>query len=137
MSDIIEEKGPSYRWWILAMAALVNIIIGLAWMCMPVLFAEISQKTGWSIQKLFASWGIIPLAVVFLNIPAGLVGDKFGIRWVVGIGIIIMSFGGALRALSDSYIAFMIWTFLFGCTVPFAGVLLPKALGMYFSSKEL
>lgn len=138
MSDIVEEKGPSYRWWILVMTSLVNIIvIGLAWMCMPVLFSEISQKTGWSIEKLFASWGIIPLAIVFLNIPAGLIGDKYGIRKVVGIGIIIMSIAGALRGLSDSYLEFMIWTFVFGCTFPFAAVLLPKALGVYFTSKEL
>ena len=138
MTNHLEENVSKYRWWILTMACLVNIIvIGLSWMCMPVLFTEISQKTGWSLAKLFASWGMIPLAIVFLNIPAGIIGDKFGTRWVAGIGIIIMGVVGALRGLSDTYAAFMIWMFLFGCTFPMAGVLLPKLLGMYFPSKEL
>jgi MFS family permease len=138
MTNHLEENASKYRWWILTMACLVNIIvIGLSWMCMPVLFIEISQKTGWSLAKLFASWGMIPLAIVFLNIPAGIIGDKFGTRWVAGIGIIVMGAVGALRGFSDTYTAFMIWMFLFGCTFPLAGVLLPKLLGMYFPSKEL
>jgi MFS family permease len=138
MGNIIEKKISSYRWWILIITSLVNIVVvNLAWMCMPVLFDEISQKTGWSIAKLFASWGLIPLAIAFLMIPAGLIGDRYGIRWVGGIGIIIMSIAGALRGFSDSYIAFMLWMFLFGCTFPFAVVLIPKALGMYFAPREL
>jgi MFS transporter, CP family, cyanate transporter len=138
MSEQVAEKASKYRWWILIMASLVNaVVIGLSWMCMPVLFNEISQKMGWSLSELFASWGMIPLAIVFLNIPAGLAGDKFGTRWVPGIGIIIMGISGALRGFSDVYPSFMIWMFLFGATFPFAGVLLPKILGMHFPSKEL
>jgi MFS family permease len=120
------------------MACLTNfLVIGLSWMSMPVLFLEISAKMGWAIPAILFSWGLIPLAVVFLSLPAGILGDKLGIRWVAGLGIIAAGLTGVFRGMADSLTSFQIAMFLFGCSFPFPYILMPKAVGLWFPVQEL
>jgi nitrate/nitrite transporter NarK len=132
------EQGSRYRWWILTMACIANfLVIGLSWMSMPVLFLEISNKMGWAIPAILFSWGLIPLAVVFVSLPVGILGDRFGIRWVAGLGIIATGLTGIGRGMADSLTSFQIAMFLFGCTFPFPYILLPKTVGVWFPAREL
>jgi len=132
------EQGSGFKWWIMFMVSAANFfVIGMSWMSMPVLFAEMMTKQGWPIAAVLFSWGLIPLAVVFLNLPAGIMGDKFGIRWVAGFGMIAAGLTGAARGMADSVTMFQVTMFLYGASFPFAFILMPKALGMYFPLQEL
>lgn len=132
------DQDSGYKWWIMFMVSAANFfVIGLSWMSIPVMFGEIMAKTGWAISALLFSWGLIPLAVVFLNLPAGIMGDKFGIKWIAGLGMIAAGIMGAARGMSDSVTMFQVTMFLYGCSFPFAFILMPKALGMYFPLQEL
>ncbi len=132
------EPASRYKWWILTICCLANFVI-IAWsaMCMPVLFHEISQKTGFTMAQLFASWGIAFLPIVFLTIPAGLLGDRFGIRWIFGFGMCLAGIFGALRGFSPTYPMFILSILLYGASFPFAWAVLPKAIGLYFPPQQL
>ena len=132
------EQGSTYKWWILTMVCLANFfVIGLSWMSIPVMFVEMITKNGWPLPALLFAWGLIPLAVVFLNLPAGIMGDKFGIQWVAGLGMIAAGITGAARGMSTSVDMFQVSMFLYGASFPFAFILMPKALGMYFPLQDL
>ncbi len=132
------EQDSGSKWWVMFMVAAANFfVIGMSWMSMPVMFAEIMTKEGWPIAAILFSWGLIPLANVFLILPAGIMGDKFGIRWIAGLGMIAAGITGAARGMSDSVGLFQVMMFLYGASFPFAFILMPKALGMYFPLQEL
>jgi MFS family permease len=80
---------------------------------------------------------LIPLAVVFLGLPAGILGDRLGIRWVAGLGIVAAGLTGVFRGMAGSLTSFQIAMFLFGCSFPFPYILLPKAVGLWFPAQEL
>ena len=132
------EQDTSLKWMVLILAGAVNFfVVGLSWMVMPVLFGEIMAKSGWTLPAILLAWGLIPLAGVFLNLPAGIMGDKYGIRWVPAIGMICAGIFGALRGASDSIFMFQACMFLYGASFPFAFILIPKALATYFPMQEL
>ena len=102
------EDKSSYRWVALAVGALVQAVVaGAAWTIMPVLFYEISQPAplglGLSLVELGAIWGMFPLAVAFFCIPMGMAADRYGVRLIVGIGVLVAAAGGALRGTSSGF----------------------------------
>ncbi len=140
---VIEEPGvPRYRWWALFVGALVQAIVtGGAWTIMPVLFYEIAQPEpvglGLSIIQLGAIWGMLPLASAFFSIPMGMGADRYGVRWVVGLGIVLAAVAGTFRGMSGGFTSLLIWMFLFGIGYSTIGPNLPKLVGSWFPSKEL
>jgi ACS family D-galactonate transporter-like MFS transporter len=127
-----------YRWWVLTMASLVQFaVFGFSLMCMPALFYEISQKSGFHLNQLLFAWGMVSLAGLIANISAGMLGDRFGPRLVCGLGLIACTIFGASRALSSNFPTFMIVMFLFGCSIPLITANVPKILGMWFPPQQL
>ena len=136
------EVVSNYRWLALAVGALVQAVVaGAAWTIMPVLFYEISQPVpvglGLSIVELGAIWGMFPLAVAFFCIPMGMAADRYGVRLIVGIGVLVAAAGGALRGTATGFAPLLAWMFLFGVGYSTIGPNLPKMVGMWFRSKEL
>ena len=132
------EQASSMKWTVLVLVAAADFcVVGLSWMVMPVLFGEIMGKTGWTLQAIMLAWGLIPLAMVFITLPAGILGDKYGIRWIPGLGMVAAGITGAMRGMFDSVTMFQIAMLLYGCSFPFAFILMPKALATYFPPEEL
>jgi MFS family permease len=138
----VAEETVSYRWVALTVGALVQAIVaGAAWTIMPVLFYEISQPgptgLGLNLVELGTIWGIMPLAMAICCIPMGIAADRYGVRWIVGTGILLAAAAGALRGTSSGFTPLLIWMFLFGIGYSTIGPNLPKLVGMWFPSKEL
>jgi len=138
------DKGNTspYRWWMLFQISLLTFFIsGIAWGIMPVLFHEIAQPRdvglGLSLIQLGAVWGIMPLALALLSIPSGILGDRYSVRWIIGIGAILAALASAGRGMSDSFPALLSWMFLFGVGYAIFGPNIPKFVGTWFQSKEL
>lgn len=142
LSNEAVERAPGYRWWALTLAVLAQSLVqGAAWTVMPVLFLEISQPQpvglGLSLVELGAIWGIFSLAMAFFSIPMGIAGDRFGVRWVVGFGLILTAVGCALRATAGGFTSLLVWMFLFGVGNATLGPNVPKLIGTWFPPKQL
>ena len=138
MNSEATSRPASYRWWVLALTSSVNFfVLGLSWMCLPALFHEMAQTSDFFLDQLLFAWGMVPLAGFLTNIPAGMLGDRFGSRWISGLGLVGCAVFGALRALSTSFPSFMIVMFLFGTAISLASVNLPKVVGQWFPSEQL
>jgi len=137
-----ESAASSYRWWMLFLGSLVlGFVAGVAWNIMPVLFQEIAQPKdsglGLNLVQLGAVWGMMPLALALLALPAGIMADRYGVRWIIGFGVILTAIAGALRGTSGSFASLLVWMFLFGVGYAAIGTNIPKFVGTWFHSKEL
>jgi nitrate/nitrite transporter NarK len=138
----IQGRPAVYRWWALVLAALINFLVGgIAWTIMPGLFNEISQEPpvglGLSLLQLGTIWGIFPLAVAIFSIPMGMAADRYGVRLIIGSGLLLTAIAGALRGTSTGFATLLIWMFLFGIGFSAIGSNLPKFIGTWFPPREL
>ncbi|MFC1949594.1 nitrate/nitrite transporter [Chloroflexota bacterium] len=135
MSD---DNQSTHKWFILGLSAITGTLVGaIPFSCMPVLFKEISEDLGLSLVQIGAVWGIASLAGVFVSLIAGILGDRFGVKLILGISCLLIGITGALRGLSDSFLTLAITVFIFGLVRAILPVNITKTVGIWFRWKNL
>ncbi len=133
-----KSSGSNYRWYILTLSALTfALVFAIPMMSMPVLFKEISEDLNLSLFQIGTVWGIAPLGGMFVVLIGGFLGDRFGVKRVLGVACFLAGLAGALRGLSGSFTTLAATMFLFGLL---SSVLLPvltKTLGIWFPRRQL
>jgi len=128
----------SYRWYVLALAAATHTFVAaIPLSCMPVLFEEISQDLNLSLVQIGAVWGMVSLAGVFVALIGGLLGDRFGVRLVLGTACILAGVAGASRGLSGGFIGLATTVFAFGLVRAMIPVNVHKTVSMWFQGRNL
>jgi MFS family permease len=128
----------AYRWWILGAATLANFMIpGVAWnyviMVVPQVLADLRLDVAtWGIL-----WSAISLGVLVFSIPAGALADRFGVRSVVGAGILLAGFSLLLRAAAVGFASMFLAMLLFGFALGVLFAVMGKAIGSWFPLEEL
>lgn len=135
---MVKSNGSHYRWYVLGLAALTHTFaVAIPRMCMPVLFEEISIDLGLSLVQIGVIWGTTSLAGLVSVLTGGLLGDRFGVKKVVGIACFLAGGMGALRGLSIGFMSLAATTFLLG----FVSFVIPanatKTAGVWFSGRHL
>ena len=74
--------------------------------------------------------------VVFTAIPAGLVSDRVGIKKTIGLGLIVMAVGAALRGTATDFTSLLAYTFIFGFGFGWTYPNLPKLVSVYVSKDK-
>ncbi|MBW2411362.1 MAG: MFS transporter [Deltaproteobacteria bacterium] len=137
---IQENDGTSsgYKWVVFGvMFAIMGIVLGANWMVMPVLFTQMSETTGIALSAFQTIWALIPLAGILICLPAGLLADKYGVYWVIGISLILCTVCGAMRGMFASYFGIALATFLWGGSSYVFMVNYPKVIGQWFPTHQL
>ena len=133
-----KSSGSNYKWYILALAALTfTFCVAMPIMSMPVLFKEISEDLDLSLVQIGTVWGMIPLAGMFVVLIGGLLGDRFGVKRVLSVACFLVGLAGAVRGLSDSFIALAATMFLFGLLIAIIPVNVHKTCGIWFTRQQL
>ena len=89
-------------WIILASLALARIAVGYQFQTVATLGTELVQRFGLSYAQLGGMIGAYMLLGVFVALPLGLLGRRFGDRWVLGTGLALMTVGACVSAWGDS-----------------------------------
>jgi len=135
---VVNNYESRYRWYVLGLAALTyTCAMGMPRMCMPVLFKEISIDLDLNLVQVGTIWGAEPLASVMTILAGGLLGDRFGVRRVLGIACLLAGGAGALRGISTGFTSLAATTFLFGLMLAFIPVNVVKTTGIWFSGRHL
>ena len=93
------NTGSSYRWWILANVILVNVLVaGFAWNYVIMLVPEILGDLSLEIADWGLLWAGISLGVCLFAIIAGALADRYGVRVVIGAGLVLVAGSLLLRA---------------------------------------
>jgi MFS family permease len=111
-------------------------LIGMSWTCMPALLGHIQNDIPMTKAQWGWVWGMVPVAIMLCGVLAGIAADRWGVRIVVGTGILLGSFFGITRGLSDDITTLAITMFFFGGAVSLAFINFPKTLGMWFTQDE-
>jgi NNP family nitrate/nitrite transporter-like MFS transporter len=104
---------------------------------MPVLFEEISEDLGLSLVQIGTIWGMVNLAGVFISIPAGLLGDKFGVKLILPVACILAGITGALRGISNDFFTLAVTVFVSGIVRLMIPINLTKTIGAWFRGGQL
>ena len=102
-----------YRWVIVAAGGLLGCVAIGAMFSLPVFLGSITRETGWSVTGVSSAMTIGFLALALTSMAWGNLSDRFGPRFVVATGSIILAISLALASQATSLIAFQVFFGLF------------------------
>jgi MFS family permease len=107
-----------YRWVIVAAGGLLGCVAIGAMFSLPVFLGAITRDTGWSVTGVSSAMTIGFLALALTSMAWGNLSDRFGPRFVVATGSIILAISLALASQTTSLIAFqLIFGLLVGASI--------------------
>ena len=107
-----------YRWVIVAAGGLLGCVAIGAMFSLPVFLGSITRETGWSMTGVSSAMTIGFLALALTSMAWGNLSDRFGPRFVVATGSIILAISLALASQATSLIAFqVIFGFFVGASI--------------------
>jgi len=134
---MIDRRAGS-PWFVLVHVVLVNLVAGgIAWNHVVMLSTEIMADLGLGIGHWGTLWAGIALGVLVASVPAGSLGDRFGVRRVVACGIALNVASLAARAIAGSFPWMLLAMALFGASMAAIIANLPKTLGLWFPPERL
>lgn len=132
-----DTQSPSYRWVVLANSVLVFVVaFGFGWTYIVTVVSQVLADLHLSQASWGLLWSAISLGTLATAIVGGILGDRFGVRRIVGLGVVLMGITLALRGTATSFGAMYVWMLLFGMALALTFPNVPKALGMWFSPQE-
>jgi nitrate/nitrite transporter NarK len=136
MPTMSEEAGR-YRWWVLFLVVLANFFAtGMAWFYIVVLVTNVCQDLNVGLVEFSKLWAGISLGAFLSSIGGGALGDRLGVRKVVGGGILLMAAALLWRAQASTFGAMLASMVVFGASIALVAPNLPKALGQWFPQRE-
>ncbi|WP_369045922.1 MFS transporter [Sinomonas sp. P10A9] len=94
------QAGHPRRWWILGALALTMLVVGLDATVLNVALSDISRALGASTTDLQWIVNGYTLTSAVLLIPAGMLGDRYGRRTVLAVGLAVFVAASALGAFA-------------------------------------
>ena len=135
MADMAEGSGN--RWVALAVLTFARTAMGFQFQSVgavsPLLMERLhiaNAELGWLI-------GLFSLPGVFLALPGGLLGGRFGDRRVVLAGLGLMTVGSALMGAAEGFAAAVVGRFLSAVGAILLNVLLTKMVTDWFAGREI
>jgi MFS family permease len=100
--------GHAYRWIIVAAGGVLGCVAIGAMFSLPVFLGSIARDTGWSVTGVSSAMTIAFLALAATSMAWGNLSDRFGTRFVVLGGSIILAVSLALASQTTSLLAFQL-----------------------------
>jgi NNP family nitrate/nitrite transporter-like MFS transporter len=113
-----------------------TIAFGMGWTYIVMVASEVIKDLGLTIVAWGTLWSAVSLGALLFAIIGGALGDRFGIRPIAGLGIVLMGTLLLLRATATGFATMYVWMFLFGAVLSLTFPNVPKALGMWFPPEE-
>ncbi|MDD5399405.1 MAG: MFS transporter, partial [Dehalococcoidia bacterium] len=126
-----------YRWVVLAIYMYVSALTQLYWLNFAAIDTYIEEMLNIPASSVQWLTLVFPLIQVILTIPAGIVIDKIGFKWGVGIGAILTGVFSLLRlAAPDSFNILLISQIGISLGQPFVLNGVTKLASVWFAPKE-
>ena len=131
------DRYPRYRWVVLGTAWITLMAIHWSWYVVPslayCLFPELALTHA---QFTLLITGPILIAI-FISIPGGALGDRYGIRSVVAVAAFLAGIFGIARAFTPSFAGMFTLMCLFGISLGLAIPNLPKLVSIWFPPRQV
>lgn len=125
------------RWRILALLFLVRTTMSFQFQAVGALSPAFQQEFGVGIADVGILIGLFFAPGVFLAIPGGALGRRFGSKQMVLVGLAMMTSGGILMAASDLWAGQIAGRLITGVGGVLLNVLMTKMIADWFTGKEI
>lgn len=130
-------KVYKYRWVILFLFLIVNIILQAHWLILPSIASDVKDIYQVSLTAIDMVSVIFMIVFIFVSIPASYVIDTWGLKIGVGIGAVLIGFFGLFKGFyAESYTAVLIAQFGISLGQPFILNATTKVSAQWFPFKE-
>lgn len=127
----------SHPWIILAVLTLARTTMGFQFQGIAALGPALTTDTALSYAALGTLMGVYLLPGAFFAIPGGWLGKRFGDKRVVTVGLVMMTVGGALLALSSVYEVMITGRLISGIGAVLLNVLVTKMVTDWFAGARI
>ncbi len=135
---MLPEESSAYRWWVLASVVTANVLVtGAAWNYVIMVVPELLADFELEIDAWGTLWSGIPLGVLVFSMPAGVLGDRVGVRRALGAGLLLAGVALLLRANATGFASLFATMVAFGVSLSLVLANFPKAVAGWFPPAEL
>ncbi len=94
------------------------------------------EDLGLSLSEMGTIMGAWPLAYIFLSIPVGLLLDRFGVRYLLLFGIVVIALSAYLRVVALNHSDMFLAVLIFGLGAPCISIGTPKLIREWSSYEQ-
>jgi predicted MFS family arabinose efflux permease len=125
------------RWFILGVLFIARFVLGFQFQSAGSVTLFIVQDFDVDYTGVGTLVGLYMLPGLFLSVPSGFIGRRFGDKRIVLIGLTMMLLGGAIAGAADSYSTVVVARLISGGGAAFLFVFMLKMLTDWFVDREL
>jgi cyanate permease len=131
-----DPPSSPYRWVMLAMLWLLYAFFGLAYRSISPLVTPILEDLNMSYGQMGFVLGSWQLTYIGASTVAGFFIDRWGIRWSLFLGTLIIALSVGLRYFAGSFGPFLALVALFGVGGPMISIGCPKTIALWFQGRD-
>jgi ACS family hexuronate transporter-like MFS transporter len=124
-----------YQWVIVAILWLSHVIYFLNYMTIGTLSPFVQPEFQLSATQIGLLCSAVTVGSLVSNIPAGMLSDTFGAKWIMVVGLILIGCSELVICFLDSYIWIFLFLILVGMGIGCNQTPASKAIIMWFSLK--
>ncbi|MBI4330089.1 MAG: MFS transporter [Chloroflexi bacterium] len=125
------------RWLILAIVYSAQLAFAVMMQSVPPVLNLVINDLGISHAEAGLLMGIFALPGVFMSIPIGSLSDRYGVKYLTQLSLLLMVLGTAFSALSSSFLPVLAGRLAAGLGAITLLVVLPQFLSQWFLGREL
>lgn len=125
------------RWFILALLFLARTAMGLQFQTVGSVGPVLVEALAVDYAAVGVLIGLYLLPGVFIALPGGMLGERFGAKPIVVVGLAMMTGGGLIMGLTHGFPALTFGRLLSGTGAVLMNVLLTKMVADWFAGREM
>jgi CP family cyanate transporter-like MFS transporter len=129
-------QSSPYRWVMLALLWLLYAFFGIVYRSISPLVTPILADLDMSYSQMGFVLGSWQLTYIGASTVAGFFIDKWGIRWSLFLGTIIIALSVGLRYFAGGFGPFLAMVALFGVGGPMISIGCPKTIALWFQGRD-
>ncbi len=123
-------------WIVLAIACLANFVPNYAQYQLSPFAPQLMEQFSMSPTQFSSIFTAAMIPAIVLSLAAGVLADKFGLKCVIGIGLVVGALGACLRIFANSYLSLMGFMILIGVGATLLNANSAKLIGSYFPQEK-
>jgi predicted MFS family arabinose efflux permease len=125
------------RWVMLGALFVARTVMGCQFQTVASTAPFLTDAFGINFAQLGTLIGLYMLPGIFIALPGGVLGQRFGAKHVVLAGLLLMAAGGALMAAGSSFLVLAAGRLISGAGAVLINVLITKMVADWFAGREI
>jgi len=131
------DQPSSYRWVVLFASFFAFVVFAFAFQSVPPILNLLENNFGVTDAEAGLLMSMVVIPGIALALPAGLIIDRYGFRYVAVLSIISVAVSSLTTALANTFAVALLGRFILGLGGAFLTVGTPAIIPQWFAHKEM